>query len=40
VASTTWLDGLAGGLAIVILIGGLVMLLKGVSAMDKGGDRD
>jgi hypothetical protein len=34
-ASTGWLDWLAGGLAIVILVGGLVMLLSGVSAMNK-----
>jgi hypothetical protein len=33
--STGWLDWLAGGLAIVILVGGLVMLLSGVSAMNK-----
>jgi hypothetical protein len=29
------LDWIAGGLAIAILIGGLVMLLSGVSAMNK-----
>jgi hypothetical protein len=34
-ASTGWLDWIAGGLAIGILIGGLVMLLSGVSAMNK-----
>jgi hypothetical protein len=34
-ASTGWLDWIAGGLAIAILIGGLVMLLSGVSAMNK-----
>jgi hypothetical protein len=33
--STGWLDVLAGGVAIAILIGGLVMLLSGVSAMDR-----
>ncbi len=32
---TGWLDFLAGGVAIAILIGGLVMLLSGVSAMDR-----
>jgi hypothetical protein len=30
-----WMDWLAGGLAAVILIGGLVMLLSGVSAMNQ-----
>jgi len=29
------LDFLAGGVAIAILVGGLVMLLSGVSAMDR-----
>lgn len=33
--NTNWLDFLAGGVAIAILIGGLVMLLSGVSAMDR-----
>jgi hypothetical protein len=33
--NTGWLDFLAGGVAIAILIGGLVMLLSGVSAMDR-----
>jgi hypothetical protein len=32
---TGWLDFLMGGMAIAILIGGLVMLLSGVSAMDR-----
>jgi hypothetical protein len=33
--ATGWLDWIAGGLAIVILVGGLVMLLKGVTAMNR-----
>jgi len=33
--NTGWLDFLAGGVAIAILIGGLAMLLSGVSAMDR-----
>lgn len=33
--NTVWLDWIAGGLAIVILLGGLLMLLKGVAAMNK-----
>jgi hypothetical protein len=33
--NTGWLDFLAGGVAIAILMGGLVMLLNGVSAMDR-----
>ncbi len=33
--NTGWLDFLAGGVAIAILVGGLVMLLSGVSAMDR-----
>lgn len=33
--NTALLDWIAGGLAIVILLGGLVMLLKGVSAMNR-----
>lgn len=33
--NTGWLDFLMGGLAIAILLGGLVMLLNGVSAMDR-----
>jgi hypothetical protein len=32
---TGWLDVVAGGLAIAILVGGLVMLLSGVSAMNR-----
>jgi hypothetical protein len=32
---TGWLDFLMGGMAIAILMGGLVMLLSGVSAMDR-----
>ncbi|MBD3882969.1 NAD synthetase [Phormidium tenue FACHB-886] len=30
-----WLDWIAGGLAIAILLGGLFLLLKGVSAMGQ-----
>lgn len=30
-----WMDWLAGGLAAVILLGGLVMLFGGVSAMNR-----
>jgi len=30
-----WMDWLAGGIAVVILVGGLVMLLSGVSAMNQ-----
>jgi hypothetical protein len=30
-----WLDWLAGALAIAIVLGGLVMLLKGVTAMNR-----
>jgi hypothetical protein len=30
-----WLDFVAAGVAIVVLLGGLVMLLSGVSAMNK-----
>jgi hypothetical protein len=30
-----WLDWVAGGLAIAILLGGLWMLLSGVSAMNQ-----
>jgi hypothetical protein len=33
--NTGWLDFLMGGMAIAILVGGLVMLLSGVSAMDR-----
>jgi hypothetical protein len=33
--TAAWMDWLAGGLAIVILLGGLVMLLSGVSAMNR-----
>ncbi|MBF2049510.1 MAG: NAD synthetase [Elainella sp. C42_A2020_010] len=33
--STAWMDWLAGGLAAVILLGGLVMLFSGVSAMNQ-----
>jgi len=33
--NTAWLDWIAGGLAIVILLGGLLMLFKGVAAMNK-----
>lgn len=31
--TAAWLDWLTGGLAIVILVGGMIMLFKGVSAM-------
>lgn len=33
--NTVWLDWIAGGMAIVILAGGLFMLLKGVAAMNR-----
>jgi hypothetical protein len=33
--SAGWLDWVAGGMAIAILVGGLVMLLSGVSAMNR-----
>lgn len=33
--NAAWLDWIAGGVAIGILVGGLVMLLKGVVAMNK-----
>lgn len=33
--NTGWLDWALGGVAIVILIGGLIMLLSGVSAMNQ-----
>jgi hypothetical protein len=33
--NTAWLDWIAGGLAIAILLGGMVMLLSGVSAMNQ-----
>jgi hypothetical protein len=33
--ATGWLDWIAATLAIVILLGGLVMLLKGVAAMNR-----
>jgi hypothetical protein len=32
---TGWLDWIAGGFAIAIVIGGLAMLLSGVSAMNR-----
>ena len=35
---SNWLDWIAGGLAIVILLGGLFMLLNGVSAMNQDAD--
>jgi hypothetical protein len=31
--TAAWMDWMVGGLAIVILLGGMVMLFKGVSAM-------
>jgi hypothetical protein len=38
---SSWLDWIAGGLAIVILLGGLFMLLSGVSAMNQdAGSKD
>lgn len=30
--TTAWLDAIAGGLALAIVIGGLIMLFKGMSA--------
>jgi hypothetical protein len=33
--TTGWLDWMAGILAIGILLGGLIMLLKGVAAMNR-----
>lgn len=30
--NTAWLDAIAGGLALAIVIGGLIMLFKGMSA--------
>ncbi len=33
--TTPWLDGLMGGLALLILLGGLWMLLSGVGDMDR-----
>lgn len=33
--NTAWLDWVAGGLAIVVFLGGLVMLFGGVSAMNR-----
>lgn len=33
--NTAWLDWAIGGLAIVILIGGLAMLFGGVGAMNR-----
>ncbi len=30
-----WLDLLSGGLAVAILIGGLILLFKGISSMPK-----
>jgi hypothetical protein len=35
IETTGWLDWIAGGVAIAILVGGLVMLLSGVSAMNR-----
>ena len=33
--NTAWLDLLIGGLAIAILVGGLILLFKGISSMPK-----
>lgn len=33
--NTAWLDWIAGGLAIVVFLGGLIMLFGGVSAMNR-----
>jgi hypothetical protein len=33
--NSAWLDWIAGGLAIAILLGGLWLLLSGVAAMDS-----
>lgn len=33
--SAAWMDWLAGGIAIVILLGGLFMLFDGVSGMNQ-----
>jgi hypothetical protein len=33
--NAAWLDWVMGGMAIVILLGGLLMLLRGTSAMGK-----
>ena len=33
--NTTWLDWIVGGVAIVILLGGMIMLIRGTSAMGK-----
>jgi hypothetical protein len=34
-AQTAWIDWIAGGIALVILLGGMVMLLSGVGAMNQ-----
>lgn len=34
-AQTAWMDWIAGGIALVILLGGMVMLLSGVGAMNQ-----
>ena len=33
--NTAWLDAVVGGLAIAIVIGGLVLLFQGVRAINK-----
>ncbi len=33
--NTGWLDLLIGGVAITILVGGLILLFKGISSMPK-----
>ncbi len=33
--NTAWLDWIIGGVAIVILLGGMIMLIRGTSAMGK-----
>lgn len=33
--NTVWLDWLAAGVAIAIVVAGLLMLIRGVSAMNK-----
>lgn len=33
--NAAWLDWIVGGLAVVILLGGMIMLIRGTSAMGK-----
>lgn len=33
--NSAWLDWIAGGIAAGVLLGGLIMLLNGVSAMNR-----